>query len=87
MVVEHPYEKKVEDIFRKITVEVRIVGIEHPVTGIVHIDKGLRLSDHLNRSSTEYLILTDALFEGQKREVLFVQKEQIQLIAPCNENI
>ena len=86
MVVEHPYGKKIEDIFRKVAVEVRIVGEEEPVTGIVHVDKGLRLSDHLNRSAGGYLILTDALFEGEKREVLFLQKEQIKVIFPVQVN-
>ncbi len=82
MIVEHPYDKKVEDIFRKVPVELRIIGEEFPVTGIVHVEKGIRLSDHLNRGSTEYLIITDVMFEGQKRDVLFVRKEQIKVILP-----
>ncbi len=82
MIVEHPYDKKITDVFRKVSVELRIIGEEVPVTGIVHVEKGLRLSDHLNRGTTEYLIVTDVTFEGQKRDVLFVRKEQIKVILP-----
>lgn len=85
MVVEHPYEKKIEDIFRKVPVEVRIVDIEGPVTGIVHVDKGFRLSDHLNRSEMDYLILTDALIEGEAHEVLFIPKGQIKIVFPVTD--
>ena len=82
MVIEHPYEKKIVDIFRKVAVELQIVGKEDPVTGTIHVEKGIRLSDHLNRDKTNYLIVTDALFEGQKREVIFVRKEHVKVIFP-----
>lgn len=85
MVVEHPYDKKIEDIFRKVSVEVQISGMENPVIGMVHLDKGLRLSDYLNHNPTEYLILTDVQCQGAPREVLFIKQEQIITIMPIAE--
>jgi len=86
MAVEHPFTKKIEDIFRKIAVEVRISGMKAPVTGVVHIDKGLRLSDYLNHNAMEYLIVTEVRIEGKNQDVLFIKKEQIVTIMPIIEN-
>lgn len=85
MVVEHPYDKKIEDIFRKVSIEVQISGMENPVIGMVHVDKGLRLSDHLNNNPTEYLILTDVQCQGSPQEVLFIKTAQIITIMPISE--
>ena len=82
MVVEHPYEKKMQDVFRKVAVELQITGQAQALTGIVHVENGLRLSDHLNRDKTNYLIVTDVVFEEQKREVIFIRKEHIKVIFP-----
>ncbi len=85
MTTEHPYDKKIDDIFRKVRVEVRIAGIEAPLTGLVHIDKGLRLSDYLNHNAMEYLIVTDVQFQGKTNEVIFIKTEQISTIMPVND--
>lgn len=88
MIVEHPYEKKIADIFRKVPVIIHVIGAKEPITGILHIDKGLRLSDHLNRTPTvKYLILTDAIYEGQNHGVLFVHTEQIKVVLPVKTDM
>lgn len=82
MVIEHPYDKKLEDVFRKVSIELQLVGDKEPVTGIVHVEKGLRLSDHLNRGTSEFLIVTNVQFAGREQDVLFIRKEQIKVIFP-----
>ena len=77
--------KLFQELYKKVQVQVWVVGQEQPFTGAIHVDKTIRLSDHLNLNTQEFIILTGAEVGGRFLEALFVRKDNIVAITPVGE--
>ena len=83
---EEKTRKLFRELYKQVRVKVWMVGLSQPFIGSIHVDKTIRLSDHLNLTNQEFIIITDVECDHNKQQaVLFLKKENIVAVTPIDE--